>query len=70
MGKAEKVHFSIAIMLSDMEMPLTFTSMNFRGQGHFVTLTKGHLSVVCLHFLRTSPLKLLCQFQLNVICSL
>ena len=35
-----------------------------------MTLAEGHLSVICLHFQRTSPLKLLGQFQLNFICSL
>ena len=35
-----------------------------------MTLAKGHLSVVCQHFQRTFPLKLLGQFHLNFIPSL
>ena len=35
-----------------------------------MTLDKGQLFVVCLHFQRTSPLKLLDQLQLNFIGSL
>ena len=69
MGKAEiffKVHFSVAIVLSDMGMHSNST----RSQGHLVTLSSGHSSVICLHFQRTFPLKLWGQFQLNFICSL
>ena len=33
-------------------------------------LAKGHVSVLCQHFQRASPLKLLGQFHLNFICSL
>ena len=36
-----------------------FSTMEFRGQGNFVTLAKGHLFVHCQDFQRTSPLKLL-----------
>ena len=38
MGKDEKVHFSVAIELCDMEMQSTSTSINTRGQGHLVIL--------------------------------
>ena len=43
---------------------------NSRGQGHWVTFAKGHLSFISQYFQRTSSLKLLDQFQLNFICSL
>ena len=62
MGNAQKVHFSLAVVLFDMEMQSTSIPMNSRGQGHLVTLAKGHLSVVCQYFQRTS-LKLLDKFQ-------
>ena len=45
-----------------------FKLCNSRGQGHLGTIAKGHSSVVCQRFQRTSPLKLLEQFQLNLIC--
>ena len=32
-----------------------------------MTLAKDHISVVCQHFERASPLKLLGQFHLNII---
>ena len=35
-----------------------------------MTLVKDHMSVVCQHFQRASPLKILDQFHLNFICSL
>ena len=35
-----------------------------------MTLAKGHMSDVCQDFQKVSPLKLLCQFHLNFICSL
>ena len=35
-----------------------------------MTLPKGHLFIICQHFQRTSPVKLLGQVQLNLICSL
>ena len=47
MGNAEEVHVFIAIVLCDMAMQSASVSMNSRGQGHFVTLAKGHLSVLC-----------------------
>ena len=40
MGKAEIVHFSVAVVLSDMEMKSRPSFMNARGQGHLVTLAK------------------------------
>ena len=58
MAKIEKVHFSVAIMLFDMEMQSTSTPMNTRGQGHIVTLTKDHLFIAaCQHFQKSSPQK-------------
>ena len=65
MVKTEKVQFSEAVVLSDIKMNLKSTPRNSRGQFHFVTLAKGHLFVICLHFQRTSPLKL----QFNFSCS-
>ena len=41
-----------------------------QGQGNLVSLAKGHMSVVCQHFQRSSSLKLLGQFELNFTCSL
>ena len=35
-----------------------------------MTLASGHMSVVCQQFQRASPLKLLGQFHLKLICSL
>ena len=35
-----------------------------------MTLAEGHISVVCKHFQRASPIKQLGQFHLNFICSL
>ena len=43
---------------------------NSRDRGHLVSLAKGHMSVACQHFQRSSPLKILGQFHLNVICGL
>ena len=41
-----------------------------KDQGHFMTFGKGHISVVCQHIQRASPLKPLCLFPLNFILSL
>ena len=68
-NKKKRVTFSVAIVQFDMKMHSNATLRNFRGQGHLVTLSKGHLSVVCQHFQRASPLTLLVQFQLNFMCS-
>ena len=35
-----------------------------------MTFAKGHMSDVCQHFQRASPLKVPDQFHLNFICSL
>ena len=43
---------------------------NSRGQGHFLILAKGHMSVVCQRFQRTASLKQQGQFHLNFICGL
>ena len=41
-----RVYFSVAIRLCDVEMQLSSTSMNSRVQGHLVTLDKGHLGLI------------------------
>ena len=51
-------------------MHLNSFPMKFRGQGHLVTLANGHLFVICYHFKRTAPLKLLGSFQFNFVCIL
>ena len=69
MENVEKVHILVAFRLFDTIMhqnPL----WNSRGQGHLVTLARGHKSVVCQHFQRASSLKLLGKFHLNFVCSL
>ena len=43
MGKSEIFHFSDANALLRMEMKSSPSLMNARGQGHFLTLTPGHL---------------------------
>ena len=63
-------YFSVVIVFFDTIMHQRLTPMEFRGQGHLLTLVKGHMSVVCQHFQWASPLKLLGQFELNFICIL
>ena len=41
MENVEKVTISVAVVLFDMKMHSN--SVNSRGQGHLVTLAKGHL---------------------------
>ena len=48
MGKDEKVHFSVAIIVFDMEMQPATARMNVKGQGHSMTLAKGHLDWIFL----------------------
>ena len=67
MENLEKVHFSVAVVLRYTEMQSTSIPMNFRVQGHLVTLANGHLSVVCQYFQRTSSLKLPGLSQFNFI---
>ena len=43
MGKAETVHFSFAIVLSDTEMQMISNPLTEGGQGHLVTFIKSHL---------------------------
>ena len=43
MGKAEKVHFSVAVIIFGMEMQSASTDMNANDQVHLVTLDKCHL---------------------------
>ena len=38
MGKDEKVHFSVAVIVYDMEMQSASARMNVKGQGHSMTL--------------------------------
>ena len=66
MGKTEKCTF-VAIVLYDIEIQSTSKLVNSRDHDHLhiATLAKGHLSVVCHHFQRTSSFKLLGQFQSN-----
>ena len=40
--KPEKVHFSVVIVLCDMEMQSASIHLNSRGQGHIETLAKVH----------------------------
>ena len=65
--KPKKVLFSVAIIVYVMEMQLTSTFMNAKGQCHLSTLAKKSLSQ---NFQSASLLKLLGQFQLNFICRL
>ena len=53
---AETVHFSVTIIICDMEMQSASTPMNAKGQGHLVTLAKGHLGWIFLKsfFLETT----------------
>ena len=70
MGNTEKVYFSVAFVLSDMEVYSNSTPMNSIGQGHLVTFAKGHLSAFCQQFQRASPLQQLGLFQSKYIFSL
>ena len=57
MTKDKKVHFQLllfGVLLHSILTP--------RGQGHLLTFLKCHLSDVCQHFERASPLKLLANF--------
>ena len=64
------MHFSLAIVLYDMEMLSTLTPLNLRDQGHFVTSPNGLSWIVCQHFQTTFSLKQLGQFKLKFICSI
>ena len=68
--KLKKCTFLVAIVLLVQSCIQIQPLWNSGGQGHLVTLARGHMSVVCQHFQRASPLKLLGQFYLNFICSL
>ena len=48
MEKAEIVHFSVIIIICDLKMQLTSTLMNAYGQGHLLTLAKGHFGCIYL----------------------
>ena len=55
MGKAEIVHFSVAvivcdIIVCDMEMQSTSTPRNAKGQGHLVTLANSHFGLNTFNF--------------------
>ena len=43
MDKVEQVIFSVAIVLIDTIMHSNSNPVKFRGQGHLLTLPKGHL---------------------------
>ena len=57
MEKVDQVLFLVAVVLLDTIMHQIQPLWNSRGQGHLVTLAKCHMSVVCQHFQRASPLK-------------
>ena len=42
MKKAKTVHFSATIVVCDMKMQSILIPMTANGQGHLVTLVKGH----------------------------
>ena len=42
MKNAETVHFSVTVIICDMEMQSTSAPMNAKGQGLLVTGAKGH----------------------------
>ena len=44
MEKDEKVHFSVAVIVYDMEMQPASARMNVKGQGHSMTLAKVTLT--------------------------
>ena len=68
MEKVEKVQFLAAVVLFDTIMHSNSTTMKVWRSRSFGDL--GQRSVVCQHFQRSSPLKLLGQFHLIFICSL
>ena len=43
MENAETVHLSVTVIIYDMKMQSS-TPLNAKGQGHLLTLVKGHLS--------------------------
>ena len=43
-GKAEKVHFPVAIVLYDVEMQSTSVPLIQRVKSHLVTSAKGHMN--------------------------
>ena len=59
MGKADKMHFSVTVVLSVGEMQSTSTLINSNSQVLLVTLAKGYSFIICQHFQTISPLKLL-----------
>lgn len=69
-GKSEKVHFSVVVVLSDKEMYLKWTCKKRKRSRSFGDLTSRHLSVVCHYFQNILSLKLPCRLHLNYICSL
>ena len=56
MEKAEKVIFSVTVIVYDMEMQSILTPMNAKGQGHLVTLVKDHSCWIKSFFLETTRL--------------
>lgn len=55
-GKNRKVHFSVAIVLCDMNVQSASIPLNLRGQGHLMIFAKVHMSEI---FESTSTQKLL-----------
>ena len=43
MENAETVHFSVTIIIYDIEMQSPSAHMNANGKGHLMTWAKGHL---------------------------
>ena len=62
MQKVEKMHILVATVLLDTIMHQNLTLMEFKSQSVLVTFAKIHMSFVCQHFQRASPLKPPCQF--------
>ena len=50
MGKAEKVRFSVTVVLCDMEMQSSSIPMNSKSQCYLVILAKDRSSVVGQYF--------------------
>ena len=65
MENIEKVHFLLLLWSLIQKCMKIKHLRNSRVRGHLVTLAKCHMSVVCQHFQRASPLKLPVQFHLK-----
>ena len=69
-NQAEVVHLQIQLTFLVSSNIKFQPQSNSRGEGYLVSLAKGLMSVVCQHFQRATPLKLLDKFEFNFICSL